>query len=234
MEGTLVYLKPSIVGDEPEDVQQYAAAHAEFPHQTTADQWFDESQFESYRELGYHAATTALGAACRYQPNPCLFKENFFEVLEQIWHPPSPAVAKHFVSLAEGYDAMIERIRKDRNLIAMDKDFLGLEPPAHGERDKWKDFAEILNRLKAETHEQYRSIFYFCCSLIQLMENVYVDLDLEANLKHPDNQGWMKIFRKWADSEHFQNAWKTSRHFYGTRFVRFCQKEFFAKKAKNA
>jgi hypothetical protein len=26
----------------------------DFPHQTTVDQWFDESQFESYRQLGLH------------------------------------------------------------------------------------------------------------------------------------------------------------------------------------
>lgn len=52
--GTLLYVKSSLTGDEPADVQQYAAAHAEFPHQTTADQWFSESQFESYRALGEH------------------------------------------------------------------------------------------------------------------------------------------------------------------------------------
>ncbi len=32
----------------------YAAQNPSFPHQSTADQWFDESQFESYRRLGFH------------------------------------------------------------------------------------------------------------------------------------------------------------------------------------
>jgi len=32
-----------------------------FPHESTADQWFKESQFESYRALGYHVADMALG-----------------------------------------------------------------------------------------------------------------------------------------------------------------------------
>ena len=32
----------------------YAAENPTFPHQSTADQWFDEPQFESYRRLGFH------------------------------------------------------------------------------------------------------------------------------------------------------------------------------------
>lgn len=50
----LIYLKASLVGDEPTDIQNYHSAHPAFPHEPTADQWFSESQFESYRQLGYH------------------------------------------------------------------------------------------------------------------------------------------------------------------------------------
>lgn len=35
------------------DLRNYALANPEFPQQSTADQWFDEAQFESYRKLGY-------------------------------------------------------------------------------------------------------------------------------------------------------------------------------------
>ena len=51
-DGVLIYVKPMRLGSEPPDVASYAAAHPEFPHQSTADQWFDESQTESYRLLG--------------------------------------------------------------------------------------------------------------------------------------------------------------------------------------
>jgi hypothetical protein len=57
--GHLVYLKSSLTKDDPAEVLAYHAKHEEFPHQSTADQWFDESQFESYRNLGYYAATAA-------------------------------------------------------------------------------------------------------------------------------------------------------------------------------
>jgi hypothetical protein len=50
----LIIVKPTITGDEPLDVLQYAAAHPTFPQETTTDQFFDEAQWESYRKLGEH------------------------------------------------------------------------------------------------------------------------------------------------------------------------------------
>ena len=60
-DGVLVYIKPTILGDEPRDVLQYAAANPDFPHQSTLDQFFDESQFESYRRLGEWAIEAICG-----------------------------------------------------------------------------------------------------------------------------------------------------------------------------
>jgi hypothetical protein len=39
---------------EPLDILNYRFEHRTFPHDTTANQWFTESQFESYRRLGQH------------------------------------------------------------------------------------------------------------------------------------------------------------------------------------
>lgn len=52
VDGVLLYLKPCIYGNEPPDIHEYAHKHIEFPHESTADQFFSESQFESYRKLG--------------------------------------------------------------------------------------------------------------------------------------------------------------------------------------
>jgi len=61
--GTLIYIKPAVCvcGEEPSDVTSYKATEKEFPHQSTADQWFDETQFEAYRMLGFHSLGKALG-----------------------------------------------------------------------------------------------------------------------------------------------------------------------------
>ena len=50
--GYILYVKPAIYGDEPRDVCQYAKEHLLFPHEPTGDQFFSESQLESYRALG--------------------------------------------------------------------------------------------------------------------------------------------------------------------------------------
>jgi hypothetical protein len=63
-DGELLYIKPVICGDEPADVAHYASAHPEFPHEPTSDQWFSESQLESYRALGEHAAGAVCEQAC--------------------------------------------------------------------------------------------------------------------------------------------------------------------------
>jgi hypothetical protein len=52
--GWLLYVKPGYHGDERIDIRNYASEHHDFPHETTLDQWFSESQFEAYRALGAH------------------------------------------------------------------------------------------------------------------------------------------------------------------------------------
>jgi len=61
-DGKLLYVKPSIAGGEPTDVHNYASVHKAFPHEPTGDQWFSESQFESYRALGEHVFGTIWGS----------------------------------------------------------------------------------------------------------------------------------------------------------------------------
>jgi hypothetical protein len=53
--GWLLYIKPTYHGTtEGVDIRSYAADHPTFPHESTTDQWFSESQLEAYRALGAH------------------------------------------------------------------------------------------------------------------------------------------------------------------------------------
>lgn len=53
--GWLLYIKPTYYSTtEGVDVRGYAANHPSFPHESTTDQWFSESQLEAYRSLGAH------------------------------------------------------------------------------------------------------------------------------------------------------------------------------------
>jgi hypothetical protein len=56
--GTLIYIKATLTNEEPPDVFQYAKTHDTFPNEATANQFFNEAQFESYRHLGFHAVST--------------------------------------------------------------------------------------------------------------------------------------------------------------------------------
>jgi Patatin-like phospholipase len=52
--GVLIYVKPTLDGDEPIDIINYKTRYPDFPHESTADQMYSETQFESYRKLGSH------------------------------------------------------------------------------------------------------------------------------------------------------------------------------------
>ena len=61
--GLLIYVKSSMVAEHAlheADLRQYATTNDTFPHESTADQFFSESQFESYRLLGERVMTSVL------------------------------------------------------------------------------------------------------------------------------------------------------------------------------
>ena len=62
--GRLLYIKPTLRarGEHPVpyDVYSYSKTVDAFPHEPTSDQWFSESQFESYRALGFHSLEQIL------------------------------------------------------------------------------------------------------------------------------------------------------------------------------
>ena len=54
--GTLILLKTAMIPGLDLLVRGYQGANRAFPDQSTADQFFDEEQFEAYRELGWEIA----------------------------------------------------------------------------------------------------------------------------------------------------------------------------------
>ncbi|MGH7518279.1 MAG: patatin-like phospholipase family protein [Gemmatimonadales bacterium] len=108
--GTLVYIKPTLKGKEkgaalPYDVFSYSKTADAFPHETTVDQWFDESQFESYRALGLHMLDEITlqrigGIAHGVQPPMPGFDEFLKAVREYLKTTPAPAQAAPIPQLA--------------------------------------------------------------------------------------------------------------------------------------
>lgn len=67
-DGTLIYIKPTLDGDESMDIINYKKANPDFPHESTADQMYSETQFESYRKLGFHMINSLC---CQDKIAPC-------------------------------------------------------------------------------------------------------------------------------------------------------------------
>ena len=114
--GYLLYIKASLSGNEPTDIKQFKAEHSTFPHESTGDQWYSESQFESYRKLGQHVAEQVLQQAHTDASGvQSCDLERLFHLLGEQWRPPSDAnrtaFSKHGGELEEIYD----RIRLDKN-----------------------------------------------------------------------------------------------------------------------
>jgi hypothetical protein len=63
--GYILYIKPGYHGTEGAGIVAYATANATFPHETTGDQFFSESQFESYRTLGFEIMDGVLREAAQ-------------------------------------------------------------------------------------------------------------------------------------------------------------------------
>lgn len=198
--GLLIYLKASMTGHEETAVLQYKATHPDFPHETTSDQFYGEDQFESYRSLGRDVAMRTF-APVRPQDGQWDFLD-LAEKLEKICSPSLPNVGQFTQHAAQLAD-LWSRLGNDPGLDSLDQELVAAwpqHPPAN------------------------RSAFYLCSQMIQLMENVYLDVNLEETWDHPDNKGWRTLFANWANAKTLQDTWALTHKTYGLRFQYFCQR----------
>jgi hypothetical protein len=226
-DGILIYLKSSLTGDEPTDVLRYAAANAGFPHQSTGDQWFDESQFESYRVLGYHVAENVFGVVGSADTISKLTNEELFVELSQKWYPPSAPTAEAFTKHTHALATIYEELRANKDLEFLNRDIYpewrvlfqegrSVSPGLAIERP------ELSRDQLPDSPAEKRAGFYICTAICDLFEAVYVDLQLEHEFDHPDNRGWMNFFRHWSAAPMFRVTWAIGASNYGARFQSFC------------
>ncbi|MGV3660211.1 MAG: hypothetical protein ACO1TE_08495 [Prosthecobacter sp.] len=209
--GTLLYIKSCLTGDEATDIAQYKKMSPAFPHESTGDQFFSESQFESYRQLGQHAALEAFAPLRRpamkagetNDPTGPLRAD-----LEQHWYRAAKAPNESFINHTERLDEIWASLAED-DLPDCISDIVLPRKSTSAQ--------EILPTNADEAHK----VICFGQRLIQLMENVCLDLQLSAQSTHPDHTGWVELFKGWAGHEVLDQIWKDSKGTYGTRFANF-------------
>lgn len=189
--GRLIYLKASMNGHEDTAVMQYKAVHPDFPHETTGDQFYGEDQFESYRSLGR-------------------------DITEQL-----------FGKITIGGLSM-DKIAKELSTIFSPMLSSQMQFTKHADRlmDIWNQLSKraslkpLDDELRPSTAPE-RAVFYLCSEMIQLMENVYLDLNLEDTWDDDDNKGWMELYKQWAKSSNLIATWDLTKATYSARFQSF-------------
>jgi hypothetical protein len=198
-QGTLLYLKASLTRDETYDVAQHKKADPAFPHDSTLNQFFTESKFEGYRMLG------KLVVEKVFQPSDVA---KTFSQLEQNWTPPASRAQGAFTKHASAYSALIGRLSENEKLRFLDAEVLPGFPAT-----------EMPDPLSPELRQAKLLITDF----IQLMEDVYLDLDLDddSQFEHPNNAGWIDLFLLWKTGPTFSEVWNAVGNTYGSAFRRF-------------
>ncbi len=245
--GTLLYIKSSLTGDEPTDVLRYAAEHRAFPHESTSDQFFDESQFESYRALGYHIANEVFGPALRKGPaataaetmagRPLAVEQvdelDLFTRLSQVWSKPAPAPENAVHRYSTALTRIWNTVRTTDHLRFLDEQMFPEMPtliglpfdlsPELGVAPTRATRRLPVNYWLPPSAEERRAGFYVCNEMLQLMEDVFLDFDLNQYHDHIDNRGWMNLFQHWAWSGMLCATWAMTGSMFDPRFQRFCR-----------
>lgn len=90
--GLLLYLKLSLTGDEAELLKRYRDLNPDFPHQSTLNQFYDEEQFEAYRQLGVHVARGVFAEALLTEnPRPATVRDWFSQLSKNMLEPAGKA-----------------------------------------------------------------------------------------------------------------------------------------------
>jgi hypothetical protein len=197
--GWLLYIKASLTGDEPADVQQYQRSAPQFPQQSTLNQFFSESEFESYRRLGLHILRSVIDR------NELQELEELFLRLSVRWEVAPPASSASFVHHAEAYANLMRALAKSPDLQTLDAGII-------------KDFPDA-----ARADGGKRQAFFFYLDLLQFMESVFFDLSFHSAdaWDHPANEGWKTLFEYWAAQETLKTVWDAQKQSYSASFRNF-------------
>jgi hypothetical protein len=210
--GKLLYLKSSLTGDEDEIINKYRADNPDFPHQTTADQFFDEVQFEAYRSLGFHMAQGLFvrdGERARRRLASFQQLEAWFERLP-VKLTPSLVGDFDLPAVADLMSRIEDALHQPELECYLYEIYPQLGPCAPVAPDD-----------RATT----QAIFHAVGLQLQVMQLVFYQLSLDhaVNQAHPSALGWVNQFQLWASSRSFRRAYLLRVGTYGRRFFKFAE-----------
>jgi hypothetical protein len=220
-EGTVLYIKSSLVGDEPADLLAYKLQHVTFPQDSTVNQWFTETQFESYRRLGHHIAMTAIRPAL--QPDRDSVKERgeidkLFRNMFSIWYPSTPEMKQYLPQHMQQYNAILTELRQRPELA-------GLAERLNDERTALR--GPVLWEAPDLPAQSKDYAWQFANAVLDFMYTVYIDLELAFpdNRTSPHADWWVCLFRRWCRVSLLQETWRKLEPTYIEEFRLFARRE---------
>jgi hypothetical protein len=240
-EGLLVYIKPTLTGDEPTDLENYAADNPAFPHDTTLNQFFKESQFESYRALGYHCADSAFDPVVRsLQPDWGRFSEanrTLFHRLYDNWYPPPPEFSQAFVEADTKYIAVHAALRTEpllaqlsAELCAMQNAMRAIPALTNGDRSELERRAAAARSAVAlatgaavRQVDVERAERHAIAQMLTVLEQVYFGLQLNRYHRHPVHNGWIGVFQRWWLMPTVARHWASLQREFSREFREFLE-----------
>jgi len=224
--GTILFVKPALTGDEPPDVLQYQTRNRTFPQESTANQFYDEPQWESYRRLGEHTGRAVLVFLDRPKTKTSDSVDHIFRDARSFWHPVPENLSDRFVELSARSAELEENLTSEGPLL-LRREFFSeaaelskpqeaqAQPVGAGEKPEaapvWQDELNVLG---------------FLIRVIQIMEDVWISGDFERYWSHPLNEGWMNYFHRWAGTPSFRRWWPVLAPIYSVGFRAFVQERF--------
>jgi Patatin-like phospholipase len=220
--GVFVFVKISLTGDEPPDLQKYAREEPLFPYQPTdLRQSFDEKQFECYRCLGDHIAREVFG-------DPVDQVRDDYRRLDLVAdkQPHDEYVARLFTAVQERWSeapAVLSELylETNRNWSEIQRD-LSKNPEL---KQLSQDLYPELQAIGTKAHASQSAELHTIGRMLAIMENAWIALSLKRYSSLPINRGWMNSFRRWAATEAFRRTWPVLRSEFSSEFVRFCEEQ---------
>jgi hypothetical protein len=235
--GVIVYMKSSLVGDEPADLLTHQLKCAEFPQDSTANQWFTETLFEAYRRLGHHITMTTIRPALSPLETRVNGRKDIPELFDRmyaIWYPRTPEMEKYLGDHLRQYEDFLKELRKRKELVDLE-DRLN-DPRRTVELEKRRNPRDISGSADLpfvkwsapqDVAESGQYATQFADSVLGFMYTVYTNLQLAFpdNRVSPHAEWWICLFRRWCRVDLLQDTWIAHESVYTEEFRLFAIRE---------
>jgi hypothetical protein len=211
--GILVYLKPTMTGDEPPDILQYQRRSSAFPHEPTTDQFYDEAQWESYRRLGVHTALTVFRfVETLGHHSPHVNADRIFTRIRQEWWPTPADLPQRVLAATARYTAFeAQALRRPQSRLLS---------------EVFPEVPLVAGKAAAKSNEDIGLTLTAVVEAAQVFEDVWVSCDLETQANHPLNIGWVNTFARWATAPSFHAWWPVVGPMFSSAFQQFMRERF--------